>query len=197
MWQKMWAKFKSPLFNGYPRSWFDFFIFGRLIMIALDKWVLFKIISMDFILFIFLYLRNTWKTLNHNFCTFDLWMSRGGIDTFALFINYWIKARSLGYLIWDYFKFKKQLTTPGFCNSKHCWKKWTNLPCDYFSERWGQQLGIYSYKIEIYYWLWTFEVVASLWRYFWGMRCLKHATNDDKVSTGWIFVNVKKTQVNL
>ncbi len=32
---------------------------------------------------------------------------------------------------------------------------------------------------------------------FLGMRYLKCATYDDKVSTGWILVNVKKTQVNL
>ncbi len=38
-----------------------FFIFERLIMITLDKWVPFFIISMDVILFIFLYLMNTWK----------------------------------------------------------------------------------------------------------------------------------------
>jgi len=33
----MWVKFKSPLLSGYPRFLFDFFIFERLIMIALDK----------------------------------------------------------------------------------------------------------------------------------------------------------------
>jgi hypothetical protein len=32
------------------------------ILIALNKWVQFFIISMDLILFIFLYLKNTWKT---------------------------------------------------------------------------------------------------------------------------------------
>ncbi len=30
------AKIKSPLLIGYPQIWFDFFIFGTLIMIALD-----------------------------------------------------------------------------------------------------------------------------------------------------------------
>jgi hypothetical protein len=62
MWQKVWAKFKSPLLIGYPWFWFDFFILEKLIMITLDMWVPFYIISMNFILFIFLYLRNTWKT---------------------------------------------------------------------------------------------------------------------------------------
>jgi hypothetical protein len=58
---KNWAKFKRPLLIGYPQLWFDFFIFERLIMIDLNKWVLFLIISMDLILFIFLYLRNIRK----------------------------------------------------------------------------------------------------------------------------------------
>jgi hypothetical protein len=38
------------------------FSFLKGIMIALDKWVFFSIISMNFILFIFLYLGNTGKT---------------------------------------------------------------------------------------------------------------------------------------
>jgi hypothetical protein len=33
--------------------------------------------------------------------------------------------------------------------------------------------------------------------FFLGMRCKKHATIDDKVSMGWILVNVKKIQINL
>ncbi len=47
----MWAKFKSPLFISYSRFWFDFFIFERLIMIALNNWILLKIISMDLIFY--------------------------------------------------------------------------------------------------------------------------------------------------
>jgi len=57
----MLAKFKSSLFISYSQFWFDFFIFVRSIMIALDKWIPFFIISMDLILFIFLYLRNMKK----------------------------------------------------------------------------------------------------------------------------------------
>jgi len=56
------GKLKSPLFIGYSWFWlFDYFIFERLITIALDKWIHFKKISMDLILFIYLYLRNTKK----------------------------------------------------------------------------------------------------------------------------------------
>jgi len=62
MWQKVWAKFKNPLLVGYSQFWFDFFILGRLIMLSLDKWFRFSIISIYFILFIFLYLRNIRKT---------------------------------------------------------------------------------------------------------------------------------------
>jgi hypothetical protein len=58
----MWAKFKNPLLICYPWFWFDFFILERLIMIVLNKWVPFSNISMNFILFVFLYIRNTWKT---------------------------------------------------------------------------------------------------------------------------------------
>jgi hypothetical protein len=60
--KKIMGIFKSPLVIGYPWFWFNFFIFGRLIMITLDKWFPFIIISMNFILFIFLYLKNTKKT---------------------------------------------------------------------------------------------------------------------------------------
>jgi len=55
------GKIQKSITYWLPRFWFDFFISARLIMIALDKWVPSFIISMDPILFIFLYLRNTWK----------------------------------------------------------------------------------------------------------------------------------------
>jgi hypothetical protein len=55
-------------------------------------------------------------------CSFDLWMSKDGVDTFAWSLIIWMKLGHLSMLLWGYLKCMKLLTMPCLYNFKFYWK---------------------------------------------------------------------------
>ncbi len=54
--------------------------------------------------------------------SFDLWMSKDGVDTFAWSLIIWMELWHLSMLPWGYLKCMKLLTMPCHCNFKFYWK---------------------------------------------------------------------------
>jgi hypothetical protein len=96
-------------------------------------------------------------------CSFDLWMSRDGVDTFAWLLIIWMKLEHLSMLLWGYLKCMKLLTMPWLCNFKFYWEKLVSFT---------MWLLLWKMKTTLKLWLQHFNLLLTmnLWKNFKFMK---------------------------
>ncbi len=71
-------------------------------------------------------------------------MFRGGVDTFALVINYLNESWIPMHVIVGLFEVNDNKVFHGWAIASFISKVWSNVSCGCFCERWNQQLDIYG-----------------------------------------------------
>ncbi len=93
-------------------------------------------------------------------CSFDLWMSKDGVDTFAWSLIIWMKLGHLSMLLWGYLKCMKLLTMPCLYNFKFYWKNL--VPFTMWLLLWKMKTTTLKLWLQHFYLLMT----MNLWKKF-------------------------------
>jgi len=121
------------------------------------------------------------------FNSFDLWMSKGDINTFVFVINYFNEACIPRHTTKGLFEMHETNGNAMALQFQFQLESSRLILCDCIFQRWRKQLGNHGYNITINNWLWTIQVFASLWEYLlWACGVLNMSICDEWYKVLWV-----------